>query len=129
MANADTRTLYGEVDADGRIPFWRAPSLWAAAAGATQVEVEVDRLAILDEVVWFGGPNNVQPTIRLIAERARDINEAILDYPIIMLGNGNIVDGAHRVAKAYLLKKRTIRAVIIDKMPEPDGWINNSETS
>ena len=34
-------------------------------------------------------------------------------YPVVM-HNGNIIDGAHRLAKAYMLKKKTINVYYID---------------
>jgi hypothetical protein len=73
-------------------------------------------------VVWFGGPKNVEPTIRRVAERARDIFSADLSYPIIMIRSGDVLDGAHRIAKAYLQGERTIAAVMIDDYPPPDGF-------
>lgn len=45
-------------------------------------------------------------------------------YPIILGALGEVVDGLHRVAKAILAGKETIKAKRIQKMPEPDGRIN-----
>jgi hypothetical protein len=68
-----------------------------------------------------GGPKNLEPTIRRVAERARDIFSADLTYLIIMTRSGEVFDGAHRIAKAYLQGERTIAAVVIDDYPPPDG--------
>jgi hypothetical protein len=87
------------------------------------VTVAIEDLNILDAVVWFGGPKNVEPTIRRIAERVRDILSADLSYPIIMTASGDVLDGAHRIAKAYLHGERTIAAVVIDDYPRPDGVV------
>jgi hypothetical protein len=87
------------------------------------VTVAIEDLNILDAVVWFGGPKNVEPTIRRVAERARDIFSADLSYPIIMTASGDVLDGAHRIAKAYLQGERTIAAVVIDDYPRPDGVV------
>jgi hypothetical protein len=57
-----------------------------------------------------------------VAERARDIFSADLSYPIIMIRSGDVLDGAHRIAKAYLQGERTIAAVMIDDYPPPDGF-------
>ena len=102
-------------------------TLWAAAEGKDPVAVRLDELSILDEVVWFGGPKDVLPTVRLVAERARDIFAADLSYPIIMTADGEILDGAHRIARAYLQGVPTLSAVVIDGLPEPDGYVSASE--
>lgn len=115
------RILYGESGADGGTPYWRAPTLWAAAAGKPTINLAIQDLSILDEVVWFGGPKNVEPTIRRVAERARDMLAADLAFPIIMTRAGEILDGAHRIARAYLEGRSHIAAVVIDDWPPPDG--------
>lgn len=86
----------------------------------------LENLNLLDEVVWFGGPKDVRPTVRKVAERARDIFAADLNYPIIMTAKGEVLDGAHRIARAYLEGKQTIPAVVIDAWPEPDGFVESS---
>jgi hypothetical protein len=98
------------------------PTIWAAAEGKPHVSVDLNALNILDEVVWFGGPKDVRPTIRLVAERARDIFDADLSFPIIMTKSGDVLDGAHRIAKAYLQDLQTVTAVVIDHWPAADGF-------
>ena len=78
-------------------------------------------LAILDDVVWFGGPKDVKPTVRRVAEHARDILTADLAFPIIMTAAGEVLDGAHRIAKAHLEGHATIAAIVIADWPPPDG--------
>jgi hypothetical protein len=55
-----------------------------------------------------------------VAEHARLINEAELRHPIILGADGRVMDGMHRVAKAYLAGRATIRAVQLPVDPEPD---------
>ena len=57
-------------------------TLWAAAEGKDPVAVRLDELSILDEVVWFGGPKDVLPTVRLVAERYREEAAEMLDVLI-----------------------------------------------
>lgn len=122
MTKPADRILYGAPRPDGSVPFWRTPTLWAAAAGKPQFDLPLASLAILDEVVWFGGPHNVEPTIRRVADRVRDIVNADLSHPIIMTKAGEILDGAHRIARAYLENREHIAAVEIDAWPPPDGF-------
>jgi hypothetical protein len=99
------------------------PTIWSAADGKPATTVAIEDLNILDEVVWFGGPKNVQPTVRTVAERAHDIFNADLSYPIIMTKSGDVLDGAHRIAKAYLSGQQVISAVVLDDWPAADGAV------
>jgi hypothetical protein len=109
------------------MPFWRMTTIWAIADGQPSTRVAIAELNILDEVVWFGGPKNVRPTVRSVAKRASDIFDADLDYPVIMTRSGDVLDGAHRIAKAYLTGLEVIPAVVIDDWPAPDGTIDAVE--
>jgi hypothetical protein len=123
MTAPTARILYAASQPDGRTPYWRMPTIWAAAEGMPQKEVAIADLGILDAVVWFGGPKNVEPTVRRIAEHARDILAADMSYPIIMTASGEVLDGAHRIARAYLDGLHSITAIVIDDWPPPDGFI------
>lgn len=48
------------------------------------------------------------------------INEADLQFPIILSSNGRVMDGMHRVLKALLNGSQTIEAVQFQTDPEPD---------
>jgi hypothetical protein len=96
-------------------------TIWAAAKGKPEVSVAIDELNLLDAVVWFGGLENIKPTVRRVAQRARDIFNADFNSPIIMARSGDVLDGAHRIAKAYLQGLRTITAVVLHDYPPPDG--------
>jgi hypothetical protein len=102
-------------------------TIWSAAEGKPTINISIADLNILDEVVWFGGPKNVEPTIRGVAHHARDILRADLSYPIIMTRSGDVLDGAHRIAKAYLDGREILPAVVLDDWPPPDGVIGNGE--
>ncbi len=103
-------------------------TIWAAAMGKPKISVAIEELNLLDAVVWFGGPKNVEPTVRRVAERARDIFDADLSYPIIMTKSGDVLDGAHRVAKAYLQGEQSVMAVVLDDYPPPDGMLDASKS-
>jgi len=127
MTDPASRTLYGGRRPDGSTPYWRMSTIWSAAEGKPTINISIVDLNILDEVVWFGGPKNVEPTIRRVAHHARDILRADLSYPIIMTRSGDVLDGAHRIAKAYLDGRETLPAVVLDDWPPPDGVIGNGE--
>lgn len=123
MTRPNERILYAERRPDGGTPYWTMGTIWAAAEGKPQTTIKIADINILDQVVWFGGPNNVQPTIRRVADRARDIFNADFQHPIIMTKSGDVLDGAHRIAKAYLEGRQTITAIVLDDYPPADGVV------
>lgn len=50
------------------------------------------------------------------------VQDADLSYPIILDDLGQIADGWHRVCKAILEGKTTIKAIRMDRMPSCDKW-------
>jgi hypothetical protein len=67
---------------------------------------------------WFGAAH--LPTCRAVAEHAKRIQFADLNYPIILSADGGLMDGGHRIAKAWLNGEVEIRAVRFPRDPEPD---------
>ena len=52
------------------------------------------------------------------------IEKCDFKYPVILSPDGRIIDGWHRVAKAIMDNKLTIKAVRLNVMPESDRIIN-----
>ena len=46
--------------------------------------------------------------------------QADFDYPIIFAAEGHLMDGTHRIAKAYALGLTHLKAVRFAVTPEPD---------
>ncbi len=107
--------------ADGSMRFWRMHELWELAEGLPVQKVRLSELTGFDEVCWFGGPRNILPTVRAIAEHARDIIAADLSYPIILSPTGDVLDGWHRVCKAFIEGLEELDAVRLPKLP-PYRW-------
>jgi hypothetical protein len=120
---AAARRLCSPPRGDGSMRFWRMDQLWELVAALPVKKVRIKELPGFDEVRWFGGPLKILPTCRTIAEHARDIYEADLSYPIILSPSGEVLDGMHRIAKAYLQGIEEIDAVQLLKMPEPRGRV------
>jgi len=72
----------------------------------------------LDRDCWFGSSH--VPTCRAVAQHAQRIWNADLAYPIILSADGGLMDGGHRLAKAWLLGLLEIQAVQFTIDPEPD---------
>lgn len=52
--------------------------------------------------------------------QCKRVNECSLEHPIILDNKGQIADGYHRVCKAILEGKETIKAIRLEEMPAPD---------
>ena len=63
--------------------------------------------------------NYERVTLRQMATYIRAVNDADLDYPIILDEDGEIMDGRHRIVKCLVEGIKTIKAVRFDKNPEP----------
>lgn len=67
----------------------------------------------LSGIIW------VDADILNLAFHCKKVNDADLKKPIILSWNGQIADGRHRVIKALMLGKRTIKAVRMTWKPTP----------
>jgi len=106
---------------DGSMRFHRMHQFWELAEGLPVKKVRLSELDGFDEVQWFGGPRNLLPTCRAIAEHARDIYEADLTYPIILSPTGEVLDGFHRMCKAYIQGIEELDAIQLQTIP-PYRW-------
>ena len=108
----------------GQIFFWEVPRLWELAAGLPVRSTPVQSLEhFLDQNRWFnlGDENDHDtPTPRAIAVHSERIHSADLSYPIILSASGEIMDGLHRLAKAWMLGNETIQVVQFEVDPDPD---------
>lgn len=98
---------------------WDVDRLVRLTSELPRKEVPLAEIRELDEPFWFLGDDAV-PTCREVADHARLIGETDLRYPIILSADGRVMDGMHRVAKAYLEGHATILAVRFEVDPEPD---------
>lgn len=58
-------------------------------------------------------------TLREMVSHMMAVNDADLSKPIILDEDGELMDGRHRIMKALLLGKKTIKAVRFEKNPYP----------
>ena len=114
---AASKRLWASPLADGSIPFVRMQQLWDMAAGLPSKKVRVSDLNALDEIRWFSEHMQKLPTCRAVAEHARDIYEVDFQFPIILSPSGEVLDGMHRLCKAFLQGMDEIEAVQLPSMP------------
>lgn len=96
--------------------FWYTERLWRLAEGLPVTSVAIDSIAEFDENCWF----SEAPTCRQVAQHARRIFEADLAQPILLSADGLLMDGGHRVAKAWLQGFTELPARRFESDPEPD---------
>ena len=58
-------------------------------------------------------------SLRCMVMHMKAVNNADLNYPIILDEDGELMDGRHRLMKAMLLGHETIKAVRFDENPSP----------
>lgn len=102
------------------LKYWYIDTLIELSQKLPTIEVDIEELKELDRVAWYG--NNIHHgrlTIRDVVNHTKRIYNADTSIPIILTSEGKLLDGFHRLAKAYLtgLKKLPAKQFIIN--PEP----------
>ena len=77
--------------------------------------VTLSSLHEFDEVYWFD--TTYPATCRAVVQHAQRIQDVDLAYPIILSADGHVMDGMHRVAKAWMLGQSMITAVQFEHDP------------
>ncbi len=112
------RKQYSFRPADEGLDAWDVDRLIEAGSGLPVKDVAVESIAELDTDYWFCfGP---VPTVRRIIEQVRLIQEVDCSDPIILGADGRVMDGMHRIARAILEGRSTVKAVQFKIEPEPD---------
>src|SRR5688572_20504601 len=113
------------VDDDGTKRVWLTDRLWALAKELPVKDVPIASIEAFDLNTWFA---ESEPTCRKVAEHARRIQEATFDHPVILSAEGWVMDGMHRICKAFLLGSETIQAVQFCVNPDPDEYVSGQPT-
>ena len=114
---------YSRMTKQGRA-VWMTERLWELARDLPVRYVAISEIEGLDQNLWFG-PQDV-PTCRAVALHARRISESDLGYPIILSANGDLMDGGHRICKAWMLGHTEIAATQFEEDPEPDYFLQDA---
>lgn len=97
---------------------WDVDRLIRLSRDLPVIDVDVSAIGEVDTVYWFDETET--PTVRRVVDHLRLINEVDVAHPIIVGPDGRVMDGMHRVARAMLEGRPTIRAVRFEQLPEPD---------
>ena len=98
---------------------WNIDRLLRLTSEQEPIDLPLEGIREIDEAFWFSCDGDT-PTCRRVAEHAKLINEMSLDHPIIIDLEGRVMDGMHRVCKAFIEGLKTVKAVRLLVMPEPD---------
>lgn len=90
---------------------WSVPRLFELSRNLPVMEVPINHLSLYYTYEKL--------TLRDMVMHMNAINGADLDKPIILDEDGELMDGRHRLMKAMLLGKETIKAVRFDENPSP----------
>lgn len=90
---------------------WSVPRLIELSKGLPVMDVCLDHLNVYYTYEKL--------TLREMVMHIQAVNDADLKCPIILDEDGDIMDGRHRVMKALLLGRKTIKAVRFDENPSP----------
>ena len=112
---------FRQVDEDTYI--WDVHRLVRLSQSFTFITVPLVEIQELDEAYWFP---DTHPTTQQIIDHIQLVQEADLQYPIILCADGRVMDDMHRIAKASLQGQLSIQAVKFAVTPSPD-FINVAE--
>lgn len=91
--------------------YWYIDDLIEQSRDLPVIQVNIHELDELDRVAWYGdSAHHGRLTIRQVADHIKRIQDADLAHPIILSADGKLLDGFHRVAKAYQLDIDTLPA-------------------
>jgi hypothetical protein len=113
------RPQYHFRDSPQGLRAWSVHRLVELSRDLIREDVPLSAIRELDEPFWSSGKEDPL-NCREIANHARLISECDLIFPIILSSDGRVMDGMHRVCKAFNLGLETIEAVRFTVDPEPD---------
>ena len=97
---------------------WDVRRLIEKSSDLPVLSISLEQIRELEEPYWGGGATRL--TAREVADHAELIQSCDLSFPVILCSKGRLMDGMHRVCKAYLLGHQTIEAVKFSHYIPPD---------
>ena len=119
MAELRTPRLAGRVLGGNLLHIWDVERLWRLSRELEVFEVSIDHLAEFDSEEPWHGLGADRPTCRSVAIHAKQIQNADLTFPILLSSDNHVLDGMHRVAKAWMLGLETVSAVRFREPVDP----------
>jgi hypothetical protein len=109
---------HGYIDfVDGEEHFWKIETLWEAARGRSIRAIPLEEIPWKDDGCHILG---LPPNWGAFAEHCRRAMSADLSFPVILGPTGDVMDGMHRIVRAYVEGKETVAGVVLENVPAPD---------
>jgi hypothetical protein len=112
MQISNYRKLNRYIDADQNV--WIVNHLIWKARELPIIDYSIENIVLDDNLFWK------LDTTRDFLVHYEKVSLANLDYPIILSAEGIVMDGRHRLMKAILEGRKSIKAVKFEITPEPD---------
>ena len=113
------RKQYNFWPSESGLDAWDVDRLIQLSQNLVVREIPVASITEIDSPYWFKDERD-KPTVKNIVDHFRLVREVDSSYPIILNVDGRVMDGMHRVARALLDGKTTIKVVQFEQQPEPD---------
>lgn len=113
------RKQYHFRNSDQGLLAWDVGNLIRLTERLEAVEHPLKEIRELDEPYWYDLEGD-KPTCKSIADHVRLIHATSLAYPIILCPAGRVMDGMHRVVKAFLEGRSFVLAYRLQALPKPD---------
>ncbi len=104
--------------ADGWL-VWDVQKLVERSTNLPVFEIPISEISELSGNYWYQGDTDL-PTCKSIVDHMKLVLECDLKYPIVLAADGSVMDGMHRVCKAYLNELSSLKAVRFKVTPKPD---------
>lgn len=91
--------------------WWSVARLFELAKDLPVMDIPIDHLNIYYKYEDL--------TLRDMVMHMKAVEEADLNFPIILDEDGDLLDGRHRIMKALFIGAKTIKAVRFDENPSP----------
>jgi hypothetical protein len=98
---------------------WDVEHLIELSAGLPVRDVALASIGEIDSVYWFAADGSTA-SVRVLVRHMELVNAADLSFPVILGASGQVMDGMHRIAKALLEGRSSVRAVQFAVQPAPD---------
>ena len=100
---------------------WKIAGLWESSRELDPFDFRVAQWDGFDVDCWYCGVNT--PTVRSVLQHMQRIQACDLSIPIILSETGVVMDGVHRLCKAWIEGRATVPAVQFMSNPPPDATI------
>jgi hypothetical protein len=104
---------------DHGLDAWDVDRLIELSRDLPVIEVPLDSIWEVDSNYWFSVAPR-EPTMRSVVRHMQLVQEVDPSFPIILGVDGRVMDGMHRIVRAFLEGATTIKAVRFATHPEPD---------